>query len=94
MLVCDTNSDKMQCIKYVVMKREMKIFQNLTNDIFVMLRDELLPVSLIRRGEVDVDESVTRCVQVGLKSEQGSLIGHVFVLRVKVVNQLYPGQKS
>lgn len=74
--------------------REMKIFQKLTNDIFVMLRDELLPVFLIWRGEVDVDESVTRGVQVGLKSKQSSLVGHVFILRVKVVNQLYPGQKS
>lgn len=33
----------------------MHVLQNLTNDILLMLRQELLPAALLRRGKVDVD---------------------------------------
>lgn len=36
--------------------------QKLTNHVLVMLRDELLPLALSRRGKVDVDKAVTRGV--------------------------------
>ena len=59
-----------------------------------MLGDELLPAALGRRGEVDVDEAVARRVQVGLEGEHRLLVGHVLVLGVKVVDELYPGQEA
>lgn len=60
--------------------------QQLTDDVLVVLRDELFPVALIRRGKVDVDEAVTRGVQVGLEREQRALVRHVLVLGVEVVD--------
>lgn len=66
--------------------RGTRVSQQLTDNVLVMLRDELFPVALIRRGEVDVDEAVTRGVQVGLEREQRALVGHVLVLSVEVVN--------
>lgn len=68
--------------------------RRLTDDVLVVLRDELLPVALIRRGEVDVDEPVARRVQVGLEGEHRLLVGHVLVLGVEVVDELHPRQKS
>lgn len=34
------------------------MLQQLTNNVLVMLRDELFPVALSWRGKVDVDEAV------------------------------------
>lgn len=64
----------------------MKSLQQLTDNVLVMLRDELFPLALSGRGKVDVDEAVTRGVQVGLECEQRALVGHVLVLGVKVVD--------
>lgn len=58
----------------------------LTDNVLVMLRDELFPVALSWRGKVDVDEAVTWGVQVGLKSEHSGLICHVLILSVEVVD--------
>lgn len=66
----------------------------LTDHVLVVLRDELNPLTLSRGGEVDVDEPVARRVQVGLEGEDRVLVGHVLVLRVKVVDELHPRQKS
>lgn len=63
-----------------------RVFRQLTDNVLVMLRDELLPVALSWRGEVDVDQAVTRSVQVGFECEQRALVGHVLVLGVKVVD--------
>lgn len=62
------------------------MLQQLTNNVLVMLRDELFPVALSGRGKVDVDEAVARGVEVGLEREQRVLIGHVLVLSVKVID--------
>lgn len=67
--------------------------RRLTDDVLVVLRDELLPVALIRGGEVDVDEAVARRVQVGLEGEHRLLVGHVLILGVEVVDELHPRQK-
>lgn len=68
--------------------------QQLTDNVLVVLRDELLPPALIRESEVDVDEPVARRVQVGLEGEHRVLVGHVLVLGVKVVDELHPRQES
>ena len=60
----------------------------------MVLWDELLPAALGGRGEVDVDEAVSRGVQVGLEGEHRLLVGHVLVLGVKVVDELDPGQEA
>lgn len=62
------------------------VLRQLTDNILIMLRDELLPVALRRRGKVDVDEAVTWGIQVRLECEQRVLVGHVLILRVKVVD--------
>lgn len=59
-----------------------------------MLRDQLRPVALRRRGKVDVDEAVTGGFQIGLEREHRALVGDVLVLGVKVVDELHPWQKS
>lgn len=63
-----------------------QVSQPLTNNVLVVLRDELFPVALIRRGKVDVDEAVTWGVQVGLECEQRALVCHILVLGVEVVD--------
>lgn len=70
------------------------MLQKLTNDILVMLRDELFPVALIRRSKVDIDEAITWGIQVGLECEQRVLVGDIFILSVKIVDELHPWQKS
>lgn len=74
--------------------RRSQVLQKLTNDILVMLRDELFPVAWVRRSKVDVDEAITWGVQVGLEREQRVLVGDIFVLGVKVVDELHPWQKA
>lgn len=62
------------------------MLRRLTDNVLLVLRDELLPAALSRRGKVNVDEAVTRGVQVGLEREQRALIGHILVLGVKVID--------
>lgn len=62
------------------------MLQELTDNILVMLRNELFPLALIWRGKVDVDEAVTWGVKVGLECEQCALIGYILVFGVKIVN--------
>lgn len=68
--------------------------QRLTDDVLVVLRDQLPPVALSRGGKVDVDEAVARRVQVCFERERRAFVGHVLVLGVKVVNELHPWQES
>lgn len=75
-------------------ERWPRVVQKLTDDILVMLRDELFPVTWIRRSEVDVDEAITWSLQVGLEREQRVLVGDIFVFGVKIVDELHPWQKS
>ncbi len=70
----------------ILIEKVTSALQQLTNNILVVLRDELLPVALSWRGKVDVDQAVTRGVQVGLECEQRALVGDVLVLGVKVVD--------
>lgn len=58
-----------------------------------MLWDELLPKTGCRLSEVHVDETVARSVQVRFESKHGALVRHVFILGVKVIDQLHPRQQ-
>lgn len=75
-------------------KRWPRVVQKLTDDVLVVLRDELFPLAWIRRSEVDVDEAITWSVQVGLERELRVLVGDIFVLSIKIVDELHPWQKS
>lgn len=44
--------------------------------------------------QVNVDQAVTRGVQVGAEGEHTALVGDVRVLRLKVVHQLHPRQQA
>lgn len=82
------------CSIQILQSRWSKVLQKLTNNILVMLRDELFPVARIRRSKVDIDEAITWSVQVGLEGEQCVLVGDILVFGVKIVNELHPRQKS
>lgn len=88
------NLDFCCCSIQILWQRRSQVLQKLTNDILVMLRDELFPVAWIRRSKVDIDEAISWSVQVGLESEQRVLVGDIFVLGVKIVDELHPWQKS
>lgn len=91
---CRGREGRFRSASQLLLKRRRWRRRDLTNDVLVMLRDELLPVAWIRRSKVDVDEAITRRVQVGLEREHRVLVGDVFVLGVKVVDELHPRQKS
>lgn len=68
------------------------MFQH-TEDVFVVLWDELLPLTGRWLREVHVNETVARSVQVCFEGEHSVLISHVFVLGIKVIDQLHPRQQ-
>lgn len=68
-------------------------FSYLTEDVFVMLWDELLPLTGCWMSKVHVDETVAWSIQVRFESKYGALVRHIFVLSVKVVDQLHPRQQ-
>lgn len=78
----------------IIQLRWSQVLQKLTNNILVMLRDELFPVARIRRSKVDVDKAITWSVQVGLEGKQCVLVGDILVFGVKIVDELHPRQNS
>lgn len=66
----------------------------LTQDVLMVLWDERRPVLRLRFVDIDVDETVSRSIQVGVEREHVFLIGDVRILSLKVVNQFDPRQQA
>lgn len=66
----------------------------LTHDVLIVLWDECRPVLRLWFLDVDVDETVSRSIQVGAEREHVALIRDVRILSLKVVNKFDPRQQA
>lgn len=62
----------------------------LTHYVLVMLGNDCPPMLLLWFLDVDVDETISRSLQVGVEGEHCPLIGDVGVLGLKVVYKFDP----